>query len=142
MTSAARHAPSRQRHLLGAVDGPLRDFYAEDDRRARSSERDLGLRWRSRDGSTYRVAWIAETEEVYSVRHGEHSSEPGVRVLGRLSRGMVERSQARWREVCDSGADDSYDWLLEQPAIDGSAERCGRRSRHAEGAGNARRRSR
>jgi hypothetical protein len=92
----------------------LNDFYKHDPRRARSRERDLGLRWRARDDSTYRAAWIADTGELYSVRHGNHADEARVTVLGRLDGGTLERALHGWREVCDSDEPGTYEWLQER----------------------------
>ncbi|MDO8213682.1 hypothetical protein [Conexibacter sp. CPCC 206217] len=90
----------------------LRALYA-DPRRKRSRERDLGLRWRARDGSTYRAAWIEETEELYAVRHLDHDGHGGsVRILGRLPAERVERAAREWPAQCD--ADASFEWLCWQ----------------------------
>jgi hypothetical protein len=56
------------------ADPALRAFYAQDPRRGRSAEIDLGLRWRALDGSTYRAAWIESTRELYTIRRGRHPS--------------------------------------------------------------------
>ena len=99
-----------------ALHPALRDFYAEDARRAHSAERDLGLRWRSVDGSTYRAAWVEDTGELYSVRHGSPEDGHRVTVLARLSADALERELAGWREVCDSERPGSYEWLRERAA--------------------------
>jgi hypothetical protein len=108
---ASRHPRRRRRRRTPRHDPALSRFYARNPRRARSSERDLGLRWRSRDNSTYRAAWIVDTGELYSVRHGG-PAEPGrVTVLARLDAAALERELAGWREVCDAGEPGSYEWL-------------------------------
>lgn len=100
------------------MDSALSAFYRADRRRAKSPERDLGLRWRSAHGTTYRAAWIAATEEVYSVRHsGRRPAE--VRVLGRMAHEALERALGGWQHVCDCGRPGSYEWLLERMASAG-----------------------
>lgn len=90
----------------------LRALYS-DPRRQRSRERDLGLRWRARDGSTYRAAWIEETEELYAVRHLDRDGHGGgVRILGHVPAERVERALREWPSHC--GADASYEWLCWQ----------------------------
>src|SRR6266498_1009793 len=86
-----------------ALHPALRDFYAEDARRAHSAERDLGLRWRSVDGSTYRAAWVEDTGELYSVRHGSPEDGHRVTVLARLSADALERELAGARFATASG---------------------------------------
>jgi hypothetical protein len=110
---ASRRPQSRVRaaHELSA-DPALNDFYAEDPRRARSRERDLGLRWRARDRSTYRAAWIADTGELYTVRHGSPTETSRVTVLARVASDMLERALDGWREVCDRDEPGTYEWLL------------------------------
>jgi hypothetical protein len=93
------------------VDPALRDFYAQDPRRTHSSERDFGLRWRDFDESTYRAAWIADTGELYTVRHGKPSEASRVTVLGRLDADRLERALDGWREVLESGEPGTYEWL-------------------------------
>jgi hypothetical protein len=93
------------------VDPALRDFYAQDSRRAHSRELDLGLRWRALDESTYRAAWIADTGELYTVRHGSPAEASRVTVLARLGPEGLERELDGWREVCDSNEPGTYEWL-------------------------------
>jgi hypothetical protein len=84
-----------------------------DPRRKRSRERDLGLCWRARDGSTYRAAWIEETEELYAVRHLDPDGYGGgVRILGHVSAARVEQVLREWPTHCGSNA--SYEWLCWQ----------------------------
>src|ERR671934_2952072 len=71
----AQQRSSEVRTQAPELDASLRSFYAQDSRRARSSERDLGLHWRARDGVSYRAAWVADTGELYSVRHGDHGAD-------------------------------------------------------------------
>jgi hypothetical protein len=92
----------------------LRAFYAADPRRSASAERDLGLRWRSASGATYRAAWIADTGELYSVRHSGVAENAEVTVLARVGAQMLERALAGWRRICDSDQPGSYEWLLER----------------------------
>ena len=44
-------------------------FYASDPARRNSRERDVGLFWRSRQGPTYRAAWVRDTGELYLFQH-------------------------------------------------------------------------
>jgi hypothetical protein len=92
----------------------LRAFYATDPRRGSSAERDLGLRWRSATGATYRAAWIVDTEELYSVRHSGAAEEAQVTVLAQVGAQVLDRALAGWRRICDSDQPGSYEWLLER----------------------------
>lgn len=92
---------------------PSLDALYADPRRRRSRERDLGLVWRARDGSTYRVAWIEETEELYAFRHLDGDGHGGgVRILGRVPAARVERELRDWPTRV--GSDASYEWLCWQ----------------------------
>jgi hypothetical protein len=84
-------------------------------RRGPSIERDYGLRWRSAKNTTYRAAWIADREELYSVRHGG-SERAEVTVLARLGAEALDRALAGWRRICDSDRRGSYEWLLDRAA--------------------------
>jgi hypothetical protein len=106
----------RWRRASGAMGAGLRAFYAADPRRGASHERDFGLRWRSAQGTTYRAAWIADTQELYAVRHGGDSEQAEVTVLARLGVEALDRALAGWRRVCDSDQPGSYEWLLERAA--------------------------
>jgi hypothetical protein len=92
----------------------LRAFYAADPRRGPSSERDFGLTWRSAQGTTYRAAWIADTGELYSVRHSGATEDAEVTVLARVGAEALDRALAGWRRICDSNQPGSYEWLLER----------------------------
>ena len=94
----------------------VRAFYAADARRRPSRERDFGLRWRSRTGATYRAAWIADTQELYSVRHSGANDDAEVTVLARVGAEVLERVLAGWRRICDSDEPGSYEWLVERAA--------------------------
>jgi hypothetical protein len=94
----------------------VRAFYAADPRRPGSAERDFGLRWRSTTGATYRAAWIADTEELYAVRHSGANDEAEVTVLARVGGEMLDRVLAGWRRICDSDQPGSYEWLVERAA--------------------------
>jgi hypothetical protein len=98
------------------MDAALRAFYAADPRRGPSCERDLGLRWRSAQGATYRVAWIEDTEELYSVRHSGAGEPTTVVVLARLGAEALERILAGWRSVLGTDRPGSYEWLLDRAA--------------------------
>lgn len=90
----------------------LADLYA-DPRRRRSRERDVGLQWRARDGTTYRAAWIEETEELYAVAHLDDSGRGGsVRILGRVPATQLDGSLRGWPDEC--GRPSSYEWLCWQ----------------------------
>jgi hypothetical protein len=109
-----RGRPSRRPQGSFRLNPALNDFYKHDPRRARSRERDLGLRWRARDHSTYRAAWIEDTGELYSVRHGSPTEGARVTVLARLDGGTLDRTLHGWRAVCDSDEPGSYEWLQER----------------------------
>jgi hypothetical protein len=117
-TSSARAKAGRwaRQRASRAMDASLRAFYAADPRRGPSPELDLGLRWRSAQGTTYRVAWIADTEELYSVRHSGDLEGAEVTVLARLASDALDRALAGWRTICDSDQPGSYEWLLERAA--------------------------
>jgi hypothetical protein len=92
----------------------LRAFYAADPRRGPSSERDLGLTWRSAHGTTYRAAWIADTEELYTVRHSGDTEEAEVRVVARIGAEALERALAGWRRIVAASQPGSYEWLIDR----------------------------
>ncbi|MHB8328913.1 MAG: hypothetical protein ACYDD6_04700 [Acidimicrobiales bacterium] len=46
----------------------IEEFYAEDERRRRSSELELGTEWNDADGARYELSWVADTGEVYVMR--------------------------------------------------------------------------
>jgi hypothetical protein len=110
-SKAARWA---RRRASQAMDAGLRAFYAADPRRAPSRERDFGLSWRSVHGTTYRAAWIADTGELYSVRHSGDTADAEVRVLARVGADTLERALAGWRRICEGGEPGSYEWLVER----------------------------
>jgi hypothetical protein len=87
-------------------------FYAEDERRLASRERDVGLFWRGRGGASYRAAWVQETGELYLLAHGRPDRRGGTLHLlpRRFSAGEVDRTFAGWRDVC--GRPRSVEWLL------------------------------
>jgi hypothetical protein len=111
------HTPREVREQASRAMSPgVRAFYAADPRRAGSAERDFGLRWRSATGATYRAAWIAETGELYAVRHSGAAEEAHVTVLARVSSLALERALAGWHRICDSNLPGSYEWLVERAA--------------------------
>jgi hypothetical protein len=90
----------------------LQGFYAADDRRARSRERDVGLWWReSADGPLHRAAWICDTGELYLVRLGAPEQGGGsVEVLTTVAEeDRLERVLDGWRRHC--GEPQSLSWL-------------------------------
>jgi hypothetical protein len=125
----AQQRSSKVRVQSPELDASLRSFYAEDSRRARSSERDLGLHWRARDGVSYRAAWVVETGELYSVRHGDSGADDRLDVLARVDEEAFERELAGWQEACDSAKPGTYEWLREHAA----AAARHRRSRNTHG---------
>jgi len=50
----------------------IEEFYAQDERRRRSEEIELGTEWHDAAGARYEVSWVADTGELYVM------SEPGV----------------------------------------------------------------
>jgi hypothetical protein len=100
----------------------LATFYAEPTR-WRSSERDVGLRWRADGGPVYRAAWVCDTGELYSVRLVTDADEAGtVEVLGRVeTRAELERALTGWQDVC--GIPGSYGWLRARAAAMVTARR-------------------
>ena len=108
---AGRWTRQRARY---AMDPAMRSFYDADPRRGPSPERDLGLNWRSVHGATYRAAWIADTQELYAVRHSGDTEKAQVTVLGRFAPEVLERALAGWRRIAELGEPGSYEWLLER----------------------------
>jgi hypothetical protein len=116
MTSRLSSAePSR----LPELDASLRSFYREDRRRATSSERDLGLHWRGRDGVSYRAAWVEDTGELYTLRHGDSDAADRLDVIARLDEEALDHELAGWHEVCDTDKPGTYEWLRERAATAG-----------------------
>jgi hypothetical protein len=121
---APAHSLPARGHRPPRLDPAIIDFYSRYPRRARSRERDLGLRWRAHDGSTYRAAWIVDTGELYSVRHGGPAEPDRVTILARVDATTLNRELDGWREVCDAGEPGSYEWLRERArAADASSAR-------------------
>lgn len=106
----------KEQFQVPELDASLRAFYGDDSRRAGSSERDLGLHWRGRDGSSYRVAWVAETGELYSVRHGDSGADDRLDVLARVDEEALEHELAGWTDVCKSDKPGTYEWLRDRAA--------------------------
>ena len=92
----------------------LHAFYADDRRRRHSRERDVGLFWRGRDGSSFRAAWIQETGEVYLFRHGSPLDGGGTVHLHahRFGLGELHRMLKGYAAVC--GRRDSLRWFLDR----------------------------
>ena len=100
------HDPIARTYLsLGA-------FYASDPARRSSRERDVGLFWRSRQGPTYRAAWVRDTGELYLFQHALGGRGGGsVHLLApRLDEPDLDRRLAGWADVC--GRDGSLEWLF------------------------------
>ena len=87
-------------------------FYASDPARRSSRERDVGLFWRSRQGPTYRAAWICDTGELYLFQHALGGRGGGsVHLLApAMGEAELERRLAGWSDVC--GREGSLEWLL------------------------------
>jgi Tfp pilus assembly protein PilV len=111
-----RQRSSLEKLRAPELDASLRSFYRADRRRARSSERDLGLHWRTRDGESYRAAWVADTGELYAIRHGDSTADGRLSILARVDAQALERELAGWQEVCDSDAPGTYEWLRDRAA--------------------------
>ncbi len=87
-------------------------FYASDPARRSSRERDVGLFWRARNGSSFRAAWVRDTRELYLFQHALGGRGGGsVHLLAPpLDEGELERRLAGWQDVC--GREGSLEWLL------------------------------
>lgn len=46
----------------------IEEFYAQDERRRRSAEIELGTDWHDTDGARYELSWVADTGELYVMR--------------------------------------------------------------------------
>jgi hypothetical protein len=100
------HDPIARTYLsLGA-------FYASDPVRRRSRERDVGLFWRSRNGPSFRAAWVQETGELYLFQHALGGPGGGsVHLLApTMDEPELKRRLAGWQDVC--GRQGSLEWLL------------------------------
>jgi hypothetical protein len=88
----------------------LATFYA-DPARWRSTERDVGLRWRDDGGDVYRAAWVRDTGELYVARLVTGVGRPGdVEVLAHVDTGgALDSALDGWQDVC--GLPSSYAWL-------------------------------
>ena len=99
------HAIARTYLSLGA-------FYASDPARRSSRERDVGLFWRSRQGPTFRAAWVRDTGELYLFQHA--LGGPGGGSVHLFMRTMdeheLDQRLAGWEQVC--GREGSLEWLL------------------------------
>jgi hypothetical protein len=90
----------------------LAAFYASDPARRPSRERDIGLFWRSRRGTSFRAAWVRDTGELYLFQHALGARGGGsVHVLDpAMDEAELERRLAGWPDVC--GREGSLEWLL------------------------------
>ena len=98
------------------LDAALRRFYSDRPRRRWSSEVDVGLHWRGLDGSTYRVAWVVSTGELYSVRHGDPADADRIEVLAQVGPWGLQRELSNWIATCGRDERGSYEWLRERAA--------------------------
>jgi hypothetical protein len=103
-------------HPIARTYLSLGAFYASDPARRHSRERDVGLFWRSRQGPTYRAAWVRDTGELYLFQHALGGRGGGsVHLLAPpLSERELERRLVGWEDVC--GREGSLEWLLERMA--------------------------
>ena len=87
-------------------------FYASDPARRSSRERDVGLFWRSRQGPTFRAAWVCDTGELYLLQHALGGRGGGsVHLLAPvMDEAELERRLYGWADVC--GREGSLEWLL------------------------------
>jgi hypothetical protein len=99
----------------------LSAFYAADQRRRDSRERDIGLWWRSSRGPTYRAAWIQDTGELYLFQHALTGPGSGSvhLVSGRFGAAELDQVLDGWRERV--GRAGSLEWLLETVTAQGGA---------------------
>ena len=110
---------------MARVYDSLASFY-HDPARSPSPERDVGLRWLSADGRSYRAAWISDTGELYAVEHKTRDGRGGsVEILATLAPPAVDELVAGAREVCGRPA--SYEWLRERASRVGTVRRRERR---------------
>lgn len=70
----------------------IEEFYAQDERRRRSEEIELGTEWHDAKGARYELSWVADTGELYVM------SEPGVPMTEDLF-GDVYRSDVPVGEI-------------------------------------------
>jgi hypothetical protein len=91
-------------------------FYASDPARRSSRERDVGLFWRSRQGPTFRAAWVRDTGELYLFQHALGGPGGGsVHLCARtMDEAELEQRLAGWDAVC--GREGSLEWLLARMA--------------------------
>jgi hypothetical protein len=101
-------------HPIARTYLSLGAFYASDPARRHSRERDVGLFWRSRQGPTYRAAWVRDTSELYLFQHALGGRGGGsVHLLALpLTERELDRRLAGWEDVC--GREGSLEWLLER----------------------------
>jgi hypothetical protein len=118
MTALASSPASRIPRAVAPLPGfrethsSLAAFYAADSRRWPSAEVDLGLRWRGAGVSTYRVAFVEATGELYVFEHVRADGGGGLVFVHehRFARGDLAGTFAGWEDVC--GAERSVDWLI------------------------------
>jgi hypothetical protein len=87
-------------------------FYASNPARRGSRERDVGLFWRSRNGPSFRAAWVRDTGELYLFQHALGGRGGGsVHLLTpTMDEAELDRRLAGWQAVC--GREGSLEWLL------------------------------
>lgn len=113
----------------------IEEFYAEDERRRRSPEIELGRDWRDRYGVRYELNWVEETGELYVMREpvpyewadpfggihvrGTHEVDGTevdgmtVAVVGSVAaRAALERALEGWEDAMSRP--DSVAWLVDR----------------------------
>lgn len=107
----------------------IEEFYAEDERRRRSEEIELGTEWHDADGARYELSWVADTGELYVMREPTvpMTEDPfgdvfqpkvpvgalTVAVVGWVpDRGGMEEVLGGWEEAM--GGPNSVSWIAER----------------------------
>jgi hypothetical protein len=82
------------------------EFYATNDRRLPSRERDFGLTWYQK-GATIRVTWVRDTSELIAAQNSYLYL-----VLNVLPLEQVEHRLLGWQEVINQARPNSFEWVL------------------------------
>jgi hypothetical protein len=85
----------------------IEQFYAEDERRRRSEEIELGTEWHDASGARYELSWVADTGELYVM------GEPGVPMTEDLF-GDIYRSDVPVDEITVA----VVGWIPERSALE------------------------
>jgi len=112
----------------------IREFYAADPRRQESEEISFGAGWTEHTdaASTFRLSWVARTEELYAVRephpgggllasvfdhYNLHQADVGelrVEILAVADLATIEQALAGWQEIITEH--DSLRWARRRVA--------------------------